>query len=363
MKIGIDARPLSHELTGIGRYTLNVITELFKLDDKIEWYLYSDRPLLMSFDYPNVHIRVGKRGTPFTSTLFSQCLFPVWAVKDKLDTFWSPRHHLPLALVLHRKLHKVVTIHDIVWKRHPETMSKFGLILEKLLFTPSVMIADAIITVSKFTTNEIVNEINQIEKKIQTIPLKSFISDELKQQKYHPYINDEYILFVGTLEPRKNLNNLLIAFKKVQQEKPKVKLVIVGKDGWGNISISDLAQSLGIEKSVVITGFVADEELLSLYQHCAILAMPSLYEGFGLPALEALSMKKKVVVSKFTAISDIEGDNIFLTELDSNAIGHCINEALEASPKLFADVDNNWSTIAERTLNLLQTEASRVSCQ
>lgn len=126
MKIGIDARPLSHELTGIGRYTLNVLTELFKLNQDVEWYLYSDRPLLIDFEQPNVTIRFGRGTAPFTSTLFSQFVFPFWALKDKLEAFWSPRHHLPLAMAAMPNMRKVVTIHDIVWKRHPETMSKFG---------------------------------------------------------------------------------------------------------------------------------------------------------------------------------------------------------------------------------------------
>ncbi|EDL53897.1 Glycosyl transferase, group 1 [Vibrio mediterranei AK1] len=361
MKIGIDARPLSHELTGIGRYTLNVLTELFDLKQDVEWYLYSDRPLLVDFELPNVIIRIGRSGPAFTSTLFSQFVFPLWALKDKLDTFWSPRHHLPLTMAAIPNMRKVVTIHDIVWKKHPDTMSKFGLILEKLLFTPSVHIANAVITVSDFTKSELSDELAGIRDKTHTIPLQSFISTKAMETEYPRYTKGQYILFVGTLEPRKNLDNLLKAFQKISRTHNGLKLIVVGKDGWGDVKISDQAKELNIEDKVIVTGFISDEELLSLYQHCDILAMPSLYEGFGLPALEALSLKKKVVVSKFNAIAEFSGDNLFICDLHHEAIARSIEEALNASPKQLANVGNDWSNIAARTFTILESEDSRVS--
>jgi glycosyltransferase involved in cell wall biosynthesis len=357
MKIGIDARPLSNELTGIGRYTLNIINELFKLDETIQWYLYSDRPLIVHLGHSNVNIRVGSNSASFTSTLYAQYVFPYWALKDKLDIFWSPRHHLPLALVFLKNVRKVVTIHDIVWKRHPETMTKMGLILEKLLFPLSVLLADSVIAVSEFTAKELAKEFKHIESKTISIPLQSFISDELLVKKHQPYITGRYILFVGTLEPRKNLDNLLKAFKQIVQSQEGIILVIAGKDGWGDVKTSLLVKSLELEDKIVITGFVSDEHLLSLYKHCTILAMPSVYEGFGLPALEALAMKKKVVVSKFNAIAEIGGDNIFITDTDAFSIAVTLNKALNSIPKNLAQVDNDWSKVARNTLEILYTSA------
>lgn len=355
MKIGLDARPLSHELTGIGRYTLNVLTELFSLNQDVEWYLYSDRVLLVDFELPNVTIRIGRGGPAFTSTLFSQFVFPLWALKDKLDTFWSPRHHLPLTMAAIPSVRKVVTVHDIVWKRHPETMSKSGLLLEKLLFSPSVHIADAVITVSKFTTSELISEWPKLRSKTHAIPLQSFISTKAMKKEYPRYTEGQYILFVGTLEPRKNLDNLLKAFQKITRTNHELKLIVVGKNGWGDVKISDMAKELNIEDKVIITGFITDEELLSLYHHCDILAMPSLYEGFGLPALEALSLKRKVVVSQKNAIAEIEGDNVFITHLDENSIANTLEHALNHYPKNYANVSNNWTIIAECTFKKLKT--------
>lgn len=359
MKIGIDARPLSHDLTGISRYTLNVLKELFIQQKDVEWFLYSDKPIRFKFPYSNVHVCTGKNRNLFKGPLFSQILFPFWAIKDELDVFWSPRHHLPLILFFSKKIKKIVTIHDIVWKRHPETMSKPGLILENLLFIPSIKIANKIITVSRFTESELAKEFPFTAGKTVSIPLQSFISNCQLESIKPENTEGKFLLFVGTLEPRKNLNNLLIAFHQIQLENNELQLIIVGKDGWGNINISTIIEKLKLSNKVKVTGFISDNELLSLYKHCEILVMPSIYEGFGLPALEALSLKRKVVVSKFNAISEIQGDNIFITELDTKSIAKTIKDALASNPKNLAKIGNDWHHVAESTFNILKINATK----
>lgn len=180
MKIGIDVRPLSSDLTGIGRYTINVLEHLFDLRKDIDWYLYSDKPIKYEFTGNNIHIRTGRNGEIIKGVIFSQLLFPWWAIRDKLDVFWSPRHHLPILLYFSKNIKKVVTIHDIVWIKYPETMSKYGLILEKILFIPSIKMAKNIITVSNFTQNELNQTFLFTKEKTCSIPLQSFIrKDEL----------------------------------------------------------------------------------------------------------------------------------------------------------------------------------------
>ncbi|MDB1122412.1 glycosyltransferase family 4 protein [Vibrio algarum] len=298
MRIAIDARPLSRELAGIGRYTYNVLKELFILDKKNTYYLYTDCTLKFDFStFKNVNVREGNINSTIGSVIFSQCVFPYWIKKDNINTFWSPRHHLPLITYLMPNINKVVTIHDIVWKVHPETMPKSRVILEKLLFTPSLIISDKIISISKFTKNELVSNFDVPKNKISITQLASFIgplgrSNIVNQEKL--------ILFIGTLEPRKNLENLCIAFKKlIDIEKySNYKLVIVGGKGWGNLNLNALIEKLSIIKNVEIKGFISDQELVELYASCEVLTMPSVYEGFGLPALEALSMKKRLLLGR-----------------------------------------------------------------
>jgi glycosyltransferase involved in cell wall biosynthesis len=117
--------------------------------------------------------------------------------------------------------------------------------------------------------------------------------------------------------------------------------------------VSELIEQLGLTKRVIITGFIPDEHLLSLYKHCEVLAMPSIYEGFGLPALEALSMNKKVVISRLNALADIVGDNIFITDVDQQSIAEALNKAIVSEPENFADIGNDWVSVAQKTLQML----------
>ena len=119
MRIAVDARPLAHPFTGIGRYTESILKRLVQMGH--QWYLYSDRPLTPRFPIGDrVQLRVGKASPGSAMSLFySQLVFPRWARGDCVDLFWSPRHHLPLGLPA--RVAGVVTVHDLVWKRYPET--------------------------------------------------------------------------------------------------------------------------------------------------------------------------------------------------------------------------------------------------
>ena len=170
MKIAIDVRPLTSNLTGIGRYTQNILSELIDVSPEHEWFLYAHCPLTINLsEKPNVHVRTGNLSLDRTSTLFAQIFFPIWAYKDKIDIFWSPRHHLPI--LLPNKIKKIVTIHDIVWKRYPKTMTHLGWFLEYLLMPISVRSSDHILAVSEFTKNELVEVLNISPDKITVTPL------------------------------------------------------------------------------------------------------------------------------------------------------------------------------------------------
>lgn len=116
----------------------------------------------------------------------------------------------------------------------------------------------------------------------------------------------------------------------------------------GNTNLYTIINELNLENRTILTGFISDSELLSLYKHCDLLAMPSVYEGFGLPALEALSLNKKVVISHFNAISEIKGDNIFLTKLDIKSIAETITLALNSTPRNLAKISSRWDNIAQK---------------
>ena len=153
MRIAVDAKLLSSPLTGIGRYTHALLEQLIPMGH--QWFLYSDKPFQSNLtSNPRVSARHGNaRPASRGGLVWSQWHYNRWAIQDVVDLFWSPRHHLPL--LLPRRLPRVVTIHDLVWKQFPETMPSRSLWLERLLMGPSIASADRVICVSKFTASEV----------------------------------------------------------------------------------------------------------------------------------------------------------------------------------------------------------------
>ncbi|MDA0110526.1 glycosyltransferase family 1 protein [Vibrio sp. La 4.2.2] len=357
-RIAIDARPLSDKLTGIGRYLNEVLREIFEQDRINQYYLYSSKPLLIDFSgYANVRVVHCNTKHKLIDFLISQTLFPIWCLRDKINVYWSPRHHLPMMLSLNKTIKKVVTIHDIVWFKHPSTMNRSGLLLERMLFKPSVRQSNTIITLSKFTKKELINELNVNENKITTTGAGSFVNECSLQGNYKSHFfksaSIPYFLFVGTLEPRKNLHNIILAFHEFSKKNKEVNLVLVGKDGWGDLKISDLISRYNLEDRVEQCGFVSDDQLKQLYENCHTLLMPSIYEGYGFPALEALALKKNVIVSKHSAIAEIHGDNILISETDNVSIHEALLQTLDIVPTNHAKIVSSWKIPAKLTLNNL----------
>ena len=303
-RIAVDARPLSFPTTGIGRYSRAILSRLFEHGG--DWFLYSDRPLLLPEELPeNVRVRYPKFMPPAAGSIFAQAAYPIWSRMDKVDLFWSPRHHLPIFLGRH--VRSVVTIHDLVWKRFPETMSRFGRLLDSSLMPPSIRKADRVISVSEFTTSEIQSICPGAC--VSTIYEAPFLapSDSASEGKY--------FLFVGTLEPRKNLATLLKAYRLyLDSNEGTLPLKICGGKGWGLPAMRELIARLDLDDHVELEGYVTDAELPDLYRNARALLMPSLYEGFGLPIVEAYSQSTPVVTSSRGAMCEVAGDAALLVD-------------------------------------------------
>ena len=311
LRIAVDARPLALPMVGITRYTFELLRRLVT-DSSHQWFLYLDRPAIHSLpDLPNVHIREGHCRGRATSTVFAQWFFPHWARQDQVDIFWSPRHHLPLLLAANIKT--VVTIHDLVWHFYPETMSTLGRYLEKALMPPSVRRADKVVTISQATAKALVGVLGVDSQAVTTIPLAShFASSDTCGMGT---AGKNYFLFVGTLEPRKNLPRLLQAFANALDKGLSITtLKIVGGRGWGGINIEDLAREYGIEANVELMGRVDSQQLHELYQQAYALLMPSLYEGFGLPLLESMSFGVPVISSSVSSMPEVVGEGGLLVD-------------------------------------------------
>lgn len=305
MKIGVDARPLTVPTFGIGRYTSELLERMINLPGDHQWYLYADRPLTMQLP-DNVSIRQCQDHNRILSLGRTQFTFSHWARMDKLDVFWSPRHHLPMFL----DMPQVVSIHDIVWKKFPGTMQKANWFVESLLMPMSIRHAKKIITVSESTKRDLISEFNVDESNV--VVIYEAASEPLVETNPRE-LQEDYFLFLGTNEPRKNLHRLLQAHRLYQERGGAKQLVIVGAAGWG----SQVSPQPGCQ----MLGYVDDTRLDGLMKHAHGLVMPSLYEGFGLPLLEAMQRSVPVIASSVSAMPEVVGEaGLLVDPLDVTAI-------------------------------------------
>ncbi|MEX0943323.1 MAG: glycosyltransferase family 1 protein [Pseudomonadales bacterium] len=365
MRIAVDARPLCVPTFGIGRYTQAILKRLVNRKG-LEWFLYADRPLLHDLSGPdNVTVRTYPAANRVLSLFRTQWQFARWAERDEVDVFWSPRHHLPLSLS--KQITTVVTIHDLVWRHYPDTMLLANRVVEQLLMPPSLRKANAIICVSEATRQDLARLYPGVREKSVTIP-----------QAAEPRANtiadqaDRYFLFVGTLEPRKNLARLLEAFAQARARGlDDCRLVIAGAQGWMG-AISDEVKRLGIGDSVDVLGHVEEEVLHARLAGAIALCMPSLYEGFGLPAVEAMQYGTPVIGSNVASIPEVVGEGGVL--VDPYAVDEIATAllALASDPVLCETLGEkarqqaatySWDTSAALTLRVLTQTANATGNQ
>jgi glycosyltransferase involved in cell wall biosynthesis len=325
MRVGIDARLLSLPLTGIGRYTLDMSRELLLSGN--EFFLYMPAPP-MAGEWPQATARVracriyGRLGR----MLWSQTILPWQVARDQVNVFWGTTHRLPRYLP--RSIAKVVTIHDLVWKFAGETMRPSSRWIEQRLMPEAIRQADRIIADSYSTAQAVEAEFPLARNKVRVVHLgTSRVLAPADRASLLPlHIDRPYFLFVGTLEPRKNLRRLLGAFACLPEAVRAANLlVIAGGKGWGGVNVAELLEEFRLERDVVVTGYVGDAQLSTLYAHARFLAMPSLYEGFGLPLVEAMSFGVPVLTSCMSSMPEVAGDaGLLIDPLDEKSIGQGI---------------------------------------
>lgn len=338
IKIGIDGRNLTSPLSGISRYIIEMSKSLSDRGHEIILYVPSD----LHDSIPDIYwakTRISKNRTGIGRLVWGQTILPLQAKQDKLDIFWGPAHRLPLLKIAGAK--KILTIHDLVWRKAKKTMALTTYCGDRAFMPRSVLAADIIITDSNSTKNDLRELVSCSSDKSYVVYPGVNATFFNKHKKSDLLINNNrYLLFVGTLEPRKNLKRLLMAWSRV---KPNLnfdyKLVIVGKSGWGEEDINKTAIDLGIHDSVVIKGFVSESELKDLYCHAKSLLMPSLYEGFGLPLLEAQACGIPVMTSKISSMPEVSGpDTVFVDPESIDSIYYGLKKILSSSwPKPGAD--------------------------
>jgi glycosyltransferase involved in cell wall biosynthesis len=364
IKIGVDTRLLSEPTTGIGRYLFEVLSRMVL--DGHEWYLYSHRPIIIgNWSKKNIFVRNMNLRTRVLRMLWAQTILPYWANKDQIDIFWSPSHRIPRYLSSQTSC--VVTIHDLVWRYAGETMRPLSRWLDSKLMMEAAIKADMIIAVSNSTARDLIIEKKELAEKIVVISEGAssnlLISIGGEKQKIEES-TFPYYLFVGTLEPRKNLKRLIEAISLLPKEvKNLAKLLIVGGNGWGGVNVQDLIRQFGVQENVIVLGYVDDVTLANLYLNALFLVMPSLYEGFGLPLVEAMAYGVPALTSNRSSMPEVVGDaGILVDPNDSESISAALSLLLTDHSLLKRLSDNaarratqfDWNLSAKKTLDIFK---------
>jgi glycosyltransferase involved in cell wall biosynthesis len=286
-------------------------------------------------------------------------------LKD-LDIFHNPSQVIT-AFKFSQKY--IITIYDITPNLYPETHTDIITFVHRYLLPKALKTSDKVITISHHTKNDIIKHFKIPENKIKVIHLaanenyKPLNEKEIINIKQKYNLNYSFILYVGTLEPRKNIPTLLKALYKLKKQGIKHKLAITGKKGWKYKSIFETIEKLNLQKDVIFTGYVPDEDLPALYNAADLFVYPSLYEGFGLPPLEAMQCGTPVITSNTSSLPEVVGDAGIMVnpydvdELANNMYGVLTNDGLREElskkglerAKLFS-----WKKCAEEHLKVYE---------
>ena len=311
MRIGIDIKCLRYNNAGIGRYLRCTLEALQRIDSKNEYLLFAPSKTPFEPTAPNFKVVICKSEIRLPGILWQQTTLPGIIRENNIDIFWGPEQTLPVGNT--GKAIRVLTVHDLVYKRYPETMAKSVLWINRLFGNKSIEVADAIFSDSGFTKNEILHFFQDIDKeKIHVVTCGAATS--LAQSEKRP--REGRLLFVGSLEPRKNLTALIRALEILHEGGLDIPLAMTGPKGWKNHSIHDILSKSPIAANISHLGFVSEAELRELYDTSAALVFPSIYEGFGLPVLEALAHRMPVLTTKGSVMEEVAGD--FATYFDAS---------------------------------------------
>ncbi len=360
MKIGIDARLIGE--TGVGRYIRNLISELARVDDTNSYIIFLNKKAFDSFSLPNGRFQKRLADVPWHS-IAEQWVMPWLLLKEHLDVVHIPYFNVPI--LYPGKF--IVTIHDLTILHFdtgkattlPYILYKFRRFGYRVALATAIRRATKIIAVSQTTKQEIVDHFHVPPQKI-TVIYEGVDADLLENTRVKRAIQEKYFLYVGNAYPHKNIETLLQAFSHVPGDS---KLILVGKDDFFYRRLKQHQLVVKHGTRIQFKSVVSDNELRGLYQHAEALIFPSLMEGFGLPAIEALSLGCPVICSDIPVFHELLGDiSLYFPPEDSETLAILLKKTL-ADPLRSASFGKNamhiaqkysWPRMAKQTLNVYQ---------
>jgi glycosyltransferase involved in cell wall biosynthesis len=376
MLIGIDAsRATAARRTGTENYSLNLIRELLAQGQDRRYRLYFNQAPATDLFLDGAEWRVIPLPRLWTHLRLSQEM-----LSDPPDLLFVPSHVLPLA---HPRC-TAVTVHDLGYHYYPEAHTTFQNLYLRWSTRYNAGAATRVLTDSEATRQDLIRYYDTPEEKIAVVypgrdetlaPLAEPTSLAGIRARYG--LSDSYILFVGTLHPRKNLARLVQAFASLLQTlaatstppNDALQLVLAGQKGWYYEEIFAQVRKLGLAERVVLTGYVPAADLAGLLSGALAFAFPSLYEGFGLPVLEAMACGTPVVCSGVSSLPEVAGDAALLVDpMDTDELSRAlyqivVDEGLRRVlvERGFQQVQLfSWRRCAQETLKVLEDAAHAV---
>ncbi len=372
MIIGIDGNEANVEKrVGVNEYAFQIIWNLYKLQENgknphsLIVYL-KEKPL---FDFPKEKQNFKYKIIPGGGLWVVTKLMPYLLTNpDRLDVLFSPSHYtVPFSLVP-----RVCSIMDLGYLEFSGQFTKKVFWQLRIWSAMSIIVSKRIISISESVKNEIVRHYPFAKPKISVTHLgydkerfnTSISSSDVRRVKNRYSIVDDYILYLGTLKPSKNIEGLIEAFSFVVKDYPKLKLVIAGKKGWLFNSIFEKAERLGLKDKIVFTDFFSEEDKPALFRGAKVFALPSFWEGFGLDALYSIACGVPVVASNVGSIPEVVGDaGILVDPHSTNSIANGIKKVLSMNKDEYNKAVTkglkqasrfSWETTAKKTLEILE---------
>lgn len=374
MVIGIDGNEANvKNRVGSANYTLELLKQ-FSKNKENDFLIYLKENPLPDLPTETKNFKYFVFGP---KKLWTQLALSVkLTIKPRVNVFFSPAHYGPRF----SKVPYVVTIHDLSYLHFPKLFRKEDLMQLTSWSKYSIENSVHIIVPSKSTKDDIIKNYKVPSAKItvthegydesrfksQSKAFSDRKRDQIESAKSKYQVKGDYIIFVGTIQPRKNIERLIEAFSSIiHNSKFNIQLVIAGKKGWLYDSILEKSKELKIENKVIFTGFVPDEDLPFLIGGAKVYILPSLWEGFGIPVIEAQACGVPVVVSNTSSLPEIVGDSgILIDPQATDSITHGIKKALD--PKLRSNLIKkglanikrfSWKNCAKETLEVLKNSA------
>jgi glycosyltransferase involved in cell wall biosynthesis len=309
MRVAILADSLTNQRAGVHYYTKGLINSLEQLDSKIEYIIITERKQKYIKNCKQVVIR----NYNFIAYRALRMFFIIpWMIRKlKVDLVVEPTHFGPFNLS--KKVKRITIIHDLTPIFFPHYHPFLSQLLQRLFLKRILRKADYIVTNSKYTMSDIVKKYSFTKEKVSFIHLgydSIFKPQENNKEVLSSYgIVNDFFLFVGTIEPRKNLGTLIRAFSLYKEETKKdTKLVIIGQIGWRSNELLKEIDLHPLKDEIFILGYVPSKHLPAFYSAAQVTIMPSFYEGFGMTIVESFACGTPCIVSNISSLPEVGGD-------------------------------------------------------